>query len=201
MKRRKAASRKISLALALGLLCGCGSGGNAGETAALAMQKRLNHLTRATGEVQLRAEYDTKSFVCVLDVEYDRETGGRLTFLEPELAEGIAIGAGENGLTISDGAFILDTGAILSDGTAPVESLGTLWHLARDGVLAEAEADAGEVTALFRDGESEPGVGLEGSITFDAATGELEGGELFEDGVRVVEMKLRAWTLETDLDG
>lgn len=201
MKRRKAASRKISLALALAVLCGgCGRGGSSGEEAALAMQKRLSHLTRAEGEVQLWAEYDTKSFSCVLEVEYDRETGGKLTIVEPELAEGIEIGVGENGLTISDGAFILDTGAILSDGTAPVESLGTLWHLARDGVLAETAVDAGTVTALFRSGESEPGVGLEGSVSFDAATGALESGELYEDGTRVVEIQFRDWTLETDLD-
>lgn len=190
---KAAAARKMSLALALSLaliLAGCGKE-NKAEREALEIQALLRNLEAAAGEVKLEAEYDETVFSCVLDVAYDRAEGCKMTFLEPEEVEGVTVGLKENGLTLGYGDFVLDTGPLLSDSTAPVAALGTLVRLAAEGTLTQAAADADSVELRFRGEDS----GLEGWARFSSPEHAPLEAELYEDGARVVTLRFREFTL------
>lgn len=191
---KTAAVRKMSLALALSLaliFAGCGKE-NKAEREALEIQELLRNLESAAGEVKLEAEYDETVFSCVLDVAYDRAEGCKMTFLEPEEVKGVTVGLKEKGLTLGYGDFVLDTGPLLSDSTAPVAALGTLVRLAAEGALTQAAADADSVELRFC---GEEGDGLEGWARFSSPEHAPLEAELYEDGARVLTLQFRAFSL------
>lgn len=195
LKRRKGFLRRISLCLTLvGLLTGCG-GGEKGEKLALEIQKEWQNMTGCAGEVRLEGEYAARHFECVLNVAYQRPSGGTLTFVEPELVEGITLGMSEKGLVLGYGDVLLDAGPVTSEGITPVESLWVLYDLGTNGFLSAVETDADSVTATFRRDDAPAGTGLEGVVCFDAATHLPLAAELYEDGARVIAAQFRDLSL------
>lgn len=199
MERRGALPRKMTLlAAALALTVGCETGSKNAEKLALEIQKEWSHMTACEGEMRLKAEYDQASYEWVVALEGGGETGWRMTFSQPQEVDGITVSVGEDGLSIAQGEVVLDTGAVLSDGTAPAESIVTLQRLIGEGYLAAAAADTDRVTATYRQEEGGDG-GVEGIVSFDSATHAPLSAELYEDGVLRVQMEFRAMSVTTDL--
>lgn len=198
MKHRRGFLRRISLCLTLvGLLTGCGEE-TRGETLALEIQKEWQSMTGCAGQVKLEGEYADKHFECVLDVAYQRSSGGTLTFVEPELVEGITLGMSEKGLTLGYGDVLLDAGPVTGEGISPVESLWLLYELVDEGFLSAVEVDADSVTATFRRDDNPAGTGVEGTVCFSAATHAPLTAELYEDGARVIALQFRDFSRTED---
>lgn len=180
------------LMMSLLLLAGCGGGGktSSSEALALAIQKDFAAMTTCSCQVALTADYETRVFDYVLDVTYDA-SGADLTIVEPELARGVSahIEAGQTQL-VYDG-FSLDAGPLTADGLSPVEAVPAFYQAISAGYIATVDAAGETLTVTYRDGESQPGVGLETVVTFDAKTHAPLEGELFYDGTRVVTAQVK----------
>lgn len=183
MGRGKAIPLMISLLVLAG--CGGGEGSVSGEELALAIQKDFRTMTACSCQVALTADYETRVFDYVLDVAYDT-SGVDLTIVEPDIAQGVTahIAAGQTQL-VYDG-FSLDAGPLTADGLSPVEAVPTFYRAISEGYIAALDAAGETLTVTYRDGESQPGTGLETVVTFDAKTRTPLWGELYSDGVRVV---------------
>lgn len=196
MGHNKAVPRRISLCLmAVCLMAGCERKSEQGEKLALEIQEEWRNMASCDGEVKLEAQYEDRAFSCVVTLEYDRQQGGRLTFVEPELVKGITVGVREGGLTLSQGDVLVDTGPILSDGTSPVESLGTLYRLATEGFLGSAEAEGENLSVTCRQEEGNAGEGIEGVFCLDSRSHLPLTAQLYEDGVLVISAEFRDMSL------
>lgn len=183
--------KAVPLMISLLLLSACG-GGNASsdETLALDIQKDFATMTGCSCQVALTADYETRVFDYVLDVAYD-VSGADLTIVEPEIAKGVTahIEAGQTHL-VYDG-FSLDAGPLTADGLSPVETVPAFYRAISAGYIANLDGNGETLTVTYRDGESQPGVGLETVVTFDAKTRTPLWGELFYDGTRIVTAQVK----------
>lgn len=184
--------KAVPLMISLLLLAGCGGGGEtvSSEALALAIQKDLGAMTSCSCQVALSADYETRVFDYVLDVAYD-VSGADLTIVEPEIARGVTahIQSGQTQL-VYDG-FSLDAGPLTADGLSPVEAVPAFYRAISEGYIAAVDAVGETLTVTYRDGESQPGVGLETVVTFDAKTKTPLWGELFFDGARIVTAQVK----------
>lgn len=184
--------KAVPLMMSLLLLAGCGGGGKttSSEELALAIQKDFASMTTCSCQVALTADYETRVFDYVLDVAYD-VSGADLTIVEPEIARGVTahIEAGQTQL-VYDG-FSLDAGSLTADGLSPVETVPAFYRAISQGYIANLDGNGETLTVTYRPGESQPGVGLETVVTFDARTKTPLWGELFYDGTRIVTAQVK----------
>ncbi len=191
--------RVVPLMMSLLLLAGCGGGGGepTGEDLALRLQKEYAQMTACSGRVRLTAEYETKTFECVVDLVYDNTTGATITLVEPEIAKGVAAHISRDGTTLTYRDFSLDAGPLTADGLAPVEALPTLYGLFTGGYSASAQLDETALTVSCRQGDDPAGTGLEGTLMFEPETLALQTGELYCDGVRVLTAQVEEFQMMT----
>lgn len=178
--------------MSLLLLGGCGGRGEtSGEDLALDIRKEFAAMTACSCQVALTADYETRVFDYVLDVTYDASSGARLAIVEPEIARGVtaAIQAGQTQL-VYDG-FSLDAGPLTGDGLSPLEAVPALYRAVAQGYIAAVDLGEGTLSVTYRDGESEPGVGLEAVVCFDAQSHAPLTGELYSDGARIVQVQVK----------
>lgn len=183
--------KAVPLMMSLLLLAGCGEGKTgSSEALALAIQKDFATMTTCSCQVALTVDYETRVFDYVLDVAYDA-SGADLTIVEPELAQGVTahIASGQTQL-VYDG-FSLDAGPLTEDGLSPVETVPAFYRAISEGYIANLDGNGETLTVTYRDGESQPGVGLETVVTFDAKTKTPLWGELFYDGARIVTAQVK----------
>lgn len=178
--------RALPLTISLLFLAACaGRGGQTGEELALAIQEEYRQFTAVTCQVALTAEYGERSFECVVDAAWDRETGATLTLVEPEIAQGVTarIAQGETSL-VYDG-FSLETGPLTGDGLSPLEAIPALWARVTRGYIAAADRTDNTLEVTYRQGDGPPGSGLEAVVTFDTQSHAPLTGELYADGTRI----------------
>ncbi len=184
--------RALPLMMSLLLLGGCGGSGEvSGEDLALEIQKEFAGMTACSCQVALTADYETRVFDYVLDVTYDVTGGARLTIVEPEIARGVtaAIQAGQTQL-VYDG-FSLDAGPLTGDGLSPLEAVPTLYRAVAQGYIAGIDLAGETLSVTYRDGENEPGTGLEAVVRFDAKSHAPISGELYYDGARIIQAQVK----------
>ncbi len=184
--------KALPLMMSLLLLGGCGGSGEvSGEDLALDIQKEFAGMTACSCQVALTADYETRVFDYVLDVTYDVSGGAALTIVEPEIARGVtaAIQSGQTQL-VYDG-FSLDAGPLTDDGLSPLEAVPTLYRAVAQGYIAGVDLAGETLNVTYRDGESEPGTGLEAVVCFDAKSRAPLTGELYDHGARVIQAQVK----------
>lgn len=193
--------RLFPLMISLCLLTACGgrAGGGemTGEELAIGLQKDFAAMTACSGQVHLTADYETRVFDYVLDVVYDNVNGATLTIVEPELARGVSahVAAGETQLVYDD--FSLDAGPITDSGISPVEAVPTFYREISQGFIAGIDLAGGLLTVTYRESGQDPGTGLETVVVFDAQSRAPITGELYWDGVRVMEAQMKDFQMMT----
>lgn len=148
-------------------------------------------MTACSCQVALTADYETRAFDYVLDVTYDQAGGAVLTIVEPEIARGVAAAIGEGQTQLVYDGFSLDAGPLTTDGLSPLETVPTFYRAIAQGYIAGIDLAGETLTVTYRDGEDPPGTGLEAVVTFDGKTHAPLSGELYFDGVRIVEAQVR----------
>ena len=191
--------RAIPLMMSLCLLTACGGSGGGrsdGETLALEIQREFAAMTACSARVELEADYETRVFTCVLDAAYDRDTGGSLTVVEPELVRGVGIRFSPEGTELTYGGFSLETGDLTGEGLSPAEVVPVLYRAVARGFAAAVRLEGETLTVTYRAGDRAPGEGLEAVVTFDAADHAPLSGELYWDGTRVATARITQFQRE-----
>lgn len=163
--------RAIPLMMSLLLLAGCAGGGEGSEEdVALQIRRNFLAMTGCTGRLNVTADYEARTFDCVLDVVYDSVGGATVTVVEPALVAGVSAHLAPEGTTLTYDTVSLETGPVTDDGLSPMETPVTLFRAVTEGYLAAWDGDEGAVHLTYRDGTSSPGSGLETAVTFDRET-------------------------------
>lgn len=188
--------RAIPLMMSLLLLAGCAGGGEGSEEdVALAIRRNFLDMTGCTGRLSITADYEARTFDCVLDVVYDTVGGATVTVVEPELVAGVSAHLAPEGSTLTYDTVSLETGPVTDEGLSPMETPVTLYRAVTEGYLAAWDMDETGVYLTYRDGTSEPGQGLETAVTFDKATLYPTAFSLSWDGKQVISGKFESFTM------
>lgn len=189
--------RALPLMMSLLLLAGCaGEGKRSEEDVALELRRSFLNMTACSGRLSVTADYEERTFDCVLDVVYDQVGGATVTVVEPELVAGVSAHLAPEGTTLTYDTVSLETGPVTDEGLSPIETPVTLYRAVTAGYLAAWDMDEGLVHLTYRDGTSEPGSGLETAVTFDAETLRPTEFSLSWDGKQVISGKFENFEME-----
>lgn len=195
--------RALPLMMSLLLLAGCGGGGGTtgSEDAALAIQREFGAMTTCSCQVALRAHYDDAVLDYVLDVTYDQTGGCALRVVEPEIARGVTARVKGGQTALEYDGFSLDAGPLRGDGLSPLEAVPTLYRAISAGYIAGIDPAGDTLTVTYRDGESDPGTGLEAVVCFDGRSHVPLTGELYSDGTMIASLQVKDFQSMAPTDG
>ena len=174
--------RLLFLPMMLLLLTGCG-GGQEGETGAealaVAIRGEYMAMTAYSLQAQVNADYGQRVYDFTLSVTSDGEET-TVVIREPEMLAGVTARMdGDEGILEYED-LSLETGLLDGESLSPVSALPTL----ADGVLEVHCADP----------EEDAGTGREVTLWFDTQTHALTGGEISQDGRRVITCEITEFT-------
>ena len=164
----------LFLPMMLLLLTGCG-GGQEGKTGAeaLAVEIRGEYMamTGYSLQAQVNADYGQRVYDFTLSVTNDGEEGA---------------------LEYDD--LSLETGFLDGESLSPVSALPTLMEAARTQYIDRCTLADGVLEVHCADPEQDSGTGQEVTLWFDAQTYALTGGEISQDGRRVIACQITEFT-------
>lgn len=188
--------RLLFLPMMLLLLTGCGGGqeGEQGaETLAVAIRGEYMAMTGYSLQAQVNADYGQRVYDFTLSVTSD---GAETTVVvrEPEMLAGITarLTADEGVLEYED--LSLETGFLDADGLSPVSALPALMEAACTQYIDRCTLADGVLEVHCADPEQKAGDGQEVTLWFDAQTHALTGGEISQDGRRVIACEITEFT-------
>lgn len=183
----------ISLILAL-TACGGPSGGGTAREAAGAIQSQYQDMESFSAQVQLTADYGQRVYTFDLTAEGD---GGEtvLSLTQPDLVAGVTARMdGEDNVLEYDG-LILETGPLDEEGLSPLSAVPVMLEAAGEGYITECLwAEENVLQVRLGDPERVSGQGREILLWFAADTGALTQGEIWSDGVRVIQCEYTDFT-------
>lgn len=186
----------LFLPMMLLLLTGCG-GGQEGKTGAeaLAVEIRGEYMamTGYSLQAQVNADYGQRVYDFTLSVTNDGEETA-VVIREPEMLSGVTARIhGEEG-TLEYDDLSLETGFLDGESLSPVSALPTLMEAARTQYIDRCTLADGVLEVHCADPEQDSGTGQEVTLWFDAQTHALTGGEISQDGRRVIACKITEFT-------
>lgn len=186
----------LFLPMMLLLLTGCG-GGQEGKTGAeaLAVEIRGEYMamTGYSLQAQVNADYGQRVYDFTLSVTNDGEETA-VVIREPEMLAGVTARIhGEEG-TLEYDDLSLETGFLDGESLSPVSALPMLMEAARTEYIDRCTLADGVLEVHCADPEEKPGAGQEVTLWFDAQTHALTGGEISQDGRRVIACQITEFT-------
>lgn len=165
---------------------------------------RYLSMTQATGVCELLADYGQRvySFSMVVNVAVEEgEFRSSLTLTAPEEIAGISVtqlGLGQESKLLWED-LILETGDLSGEGLSPVTAFPLFLETLCQGYLetvSEKETKNGKVLELYsRDPDKAVGTGQEVFLWLDPDTYLLLGGEVFQDGQRVLACEMTQFVM------
>lgn len=188
--------RLLFLPMMLLLLTGCGGGqeGEQGaEALAVAIRGEYMAMTGYSLQAQVNADYGQRVYDFTLSVTSDGEET-TVVVREPEMLSGVTarLTSDEGVLEYED--LSLETGFLDADGLSPVSALPALIEAARTQYIDRCALADGVLEVHCADPEQKAGDGQEVTLWFDAQTHALTGGEISQDGRRVIACEITEFT-------
>ena len=188
--------RLLFLPMMLLLLTGCGGGQeneNGAEAQAVAIRGEYMAMTSYSLQAQVNADYGQRVYDFTLSVTWDGEET-TVAIREPEMLAGVTarITGDEGTLEYED--LSLETGFLDDDGLSPVSALPALMEAARSQYIDRCTLTDGILEIHCADPEEKPGTGQEITLWFNAQTHALTGGEISQDGRRVIACEVTEFT-------
>ncbi len=180
---------------ALYFLTGCSSQQNQGEELAVAMRGGYLASDQISLSCTVTADYGER----VYRFSFDSITEGektQLTLTAPaELAGLVATienKSGDSQLSsqLSYEGVLVDTGALSDDGLSPITAVPALISVLKSGYIQQIMLGENELVLTCGDPDTPASTGQEFVLTLDAATGDLQQGEIFVDGFRVIDCEI-----------
>lgn len=188
--------RLLFLPMMLLLLTGCGGGqeGKTGaEALAVAIRGEYMAMTAYSLQAKVNADYGQRVYDFTLSVTSDGEET-TVVIQEPEMLAGVTarIDGDEGTLEYED--LSLETGFLDGESLSPVSALPTLVEAARTQYIDRCTLADGVLEVHCADPEEDAGTGREVTLYFDAQTHALTGGEISQDGRRVITCEITEFT-------
>lgn len=188
--------RLLFLPMMLLLLTGCGGGqeGKTGaEALAVAIRGEYMAMTAYSLQAKVNADYGQRVYDFTLSVTSDGEET-TVVIQEPEMLAGVTarIDGDEGTLEYED--LSLETGFLDGESLSPVSALPTLVEGARTQYIDRCTLADGVLEVHCADPEEDAGTGREVTLYFDAQTHALTGGEISQDGRRVITCEITEFT-------
>lgn len=188
--------RLLFLPMMLLLLTGCGGGQeneNGAEAQAVAIRGEYMAMTSYSLQAQVNADYGQRVYDFTLSVTWDGEET-TVAIREPEMLAGVTarITGDEGTLEYED--LSLETGFLDEDGLSPVSALPALMEAARSQYIDRCTLTDNILEVHCADPEQKLGTGREVTLWFDAQTHALTGGEISQDGRRVIACEITEFT-------
>lgn len=188
--------RLLFLPMMLLLLTGCGGGQeneNGAEAQAVAIRGEYMAMTSYSLQAQVNADYGQRVYDFTLSVTWDGEET-TVAIREPEMLAGVTARiTGEEG-TLEYEDLSLETGFLDEDGLSPVSALPALMEAARSQYIDQCTLADGMLEVHCADPEEDAGTGREVTLYFDTQTHALTGGEISQDGRRVITCEITEFT-------
>lgn len=188
--------RLLFLPMMLLLLTSCG-GGQEGETGAealaVAIRGEYMAMTSYSLQAQVNADYGQRVYDFTLSVTWDGEETA-VVIREPEMLAGVTARITEDEGTLEYDDLSLETGFLDEDGLSPVSALPALMEAARSQYIDRCTLTDNILEVHCADPEQKPGTGREVTLWFDAQTHALTGGEISQDGRRVIACEIAEFT-------
>lgn len=188
--------RLLFLPMMLLLLTGCG-GGQEGETGAealaVAIRGEYMAMTGYSLQAKVNADYGQRVYEFTLSVTSDGEET-TVVIREPEMLAGVTARMdGDEGILEYED-LSLETGFLDGESLSPVSALPTLVEAARTQYIDRCTLADGVLEVHCADPEEDAGTGREVTLYFDAQTHALTGGEISQDGRRVITCEITEFT-------
>lgn len=188
--------RLLFLPMMLLLLTGCGGGqeGKTGaEALAVAIRGEYMAMTAYSLQAKVNADYGQRVYDFTLSVTSDGEET-TVVIREPEMLAGVAARMdGDEGILEYED-LSLETGFLDGESLSPVSALPTLVEAARTQYIDRCTLADGGLEVHCADPEEDAGTGREVTLWFDAQTHALTGGEISQDGRRVITCEITEFT-------
>lgn len=188
--------RLLFLPMMLLLLTGCGGGQeneNGAEAQAVAIRGEYMAMTSYSLQAQVNADYGQRVYDFTLSVTWDGEET-TVAIREPEMLAGVTARiTGDDGILEYED-LSLETGFLDDDGLSPVSALPALMEAARSQYIDRCTLTDGILEIHCADPEEKPGTGQEITLWFNAQTHALTGGEISQDGRRVIACEVTEFT-------
>lgn len=188
--------RLLFLPMMLLLLTGCGGGqeGKTGaEALAVAIRGEYMAMTAYSLQAKVNADYGQRVYDFTLSVTSDGEET-TVVIREPEMLAGVAARMdGDEGILEYED-LSLETGFLDGESLSPVSALPTLVEAARTQYIDRCTLADGVLEVHCADTEEDAGTGREVTLWFDAQTHALTGGEISQDGRRVITCEITEFT-------
>lgn len=188
--------RLLFLPMMLLLLTGCGGGqeGKTGaEALAVAIRGEYMAMTAYSLQAKVNADYGQRVYDFTLSVTSDGEET-TVVIREPEMLAGVAARMdGDEGILEYED-LSLETGFLDGESLSPVSALPTLVEAARTQYIDRCTLADGVLEVHCADPEEDAGTGREVTLWFDAQTHALTGGEISQDGRRVITCEITEFT-------
>ena len=188
--------RLLFLPMMLLLLTGCGGGqeGKTGaEALAVAIRGEYMAMTAYSLQAKVNADYGQRVYDFTLSVTSDGEET-TVVIQEPEMLAGVTARMDGDEGTLEYEDLSLETGFLDGESLSPVSALPTLVEAARTQYIDRCTLADGVLEVHCADPEEDAGTGREVTLWFDAQTHALTGGEIRQDGRRVITCEITEFT-------
>jgi len=188
--------RLLFLPMMLLLLTGCGGGqeGKTGaEALAVAIRGEYMAMTAYSLQAKVNADYGQRVYDFTLSVTSDGEET-TVVIQEPEMLAGVTARMDGDEGTLEYEDLSLETGFLDGESLSPVSALPTLVEAARTQYIDRCTLADGVLEVHCADPEEDAGTGREVTLWFDAQTHALTGGEISQDGRRVITCEITEFT-------
>ena len=188
--------RLLFLPMMLLLLTGCGGGqeGKTGaEALAVAIRGEYMAMTAYSLQAKVNADYGQRVYDFTLSVTSDGEET-TVVIREPEMLAGVTARMDGDEGTLEYEDLSLETGFLDGESLSPVSALPTLVEGARTQYIDRCTLADGVLEVHCTDPEEDAGTGREMTLYFDAQTHALTGGEISQDGRRVITCEITEFT-------
>lgn len=186
----------LFLPMMLLLLTGCGGGqeGKTGaEALAVAIRGEYMAMTAYSLQAKVNADYGQRVYDFTLSVTSDGEET-TVVIQEPEMLAGVTARMDGDEGTLEYEDLSLETGFLDGESLSPVSALPTLVEAARTQYIDRCTLADGVLEVHCADPEEDAGTGREVTLWFDAQTHALTGGEISQDGRRVITCEITEFT-------
>ncbi len=190
----------IFFVLALCLLVGCGQQSQEAQQRDLALEARGHYLAleRASAVAEISADYGVRMYDFTLIVALEGDSCTQ-TVTAPEGVAGISVTQADTGqgTALTWDGLMLETGSLSPEGLTPLTAVPAMLSALKSGFVESASLksipalSSGEVLELFcRDPQDLPGQGTEFVLWLEPEGFALLGGEIFQEGHRVIGCRL-----------